>query len=464
MIVMVLNSKVLESLLEGYERPQRKCVGLTESEKALTRQLLAELDEIEALQAAKAAKEQQTIEEYLEAEKQELVFECDKKIALVNSILNDETTISFYGNDTVVDRLNLINLVESIPTNHEDSLLILTMDAYDCDETQALTKIALALNITNANEDCWFNKQLEVINYNNAILANPEQIAEKYPKVYSKIKEGDRTQRGYYTFLMDAFMAKIHRRGLFFEDKNAPLVTAESFRTVSTTLHVRMNTAFYNMNDLHNFGFTRKLTDEQLKKMSTAQYGEIKVFQRKMKHMAAHVKTITNYELVKWTDEVLAYAEEQIKSCKSKKVTHMSQNYFSMKAAGYSDTVSKKIDEQMNKKDKENIEALKKWARKKYEKTGRHFITNKEWEEQFNNPDKKNSIYAGKKKREAYRAIVLSSLDLVAVYATKDCREALQSTKKCKNQKFWENIKPQGHVYIKREMYEGCPKVFSLVK
>ena len=55
------------------------------------------------------------------------------------------------------------------------------MDAYDCDETQASTKIALALNITNTNEDCWFNKQLEVINYNNAILANPEQIKEKYP-------------------------------------------------------------------------------------------------------------------------------------------------------------------------------------------------------------------------------------------------------------------------------------------
>lgn len=455
---MFLDTKVLESLLEGYQ--PRKCEGLTKEDKALTEYLLKELDEIEALQAAK----EETIEEALEAERQQAMFECDKKIALVNKILNDEAIISLFGNESVSSMLELTTLIESIPTNHEDSLLILTMDAYDCDETQASTKIALALNITNTNEDCWFNKQLEVINYNNAILANPEQIKEKYPKVYSKIKEGDRTQRGYYEFLMDAFMAKIHRRGLFFEDKNAPLVTAESFRTVSTTLHVKMNTAFYNMNDLHNFGFTRKLTDDQLKKMSPAQYGEIKVFQRKMKHMAAHVKTITNYELIKWTDEVLAYAEEQIKNCKSKKLTHMSQNYISMKAAGYSDTVSKKIDEQMDQKDKENITTLKNWARDKYRAKGRQFITNKEWEEQFNNPEKKNSVYAGKNKREAYRTIVLSSLDLVAVYATKDCREALQSTKKCKNQKFWEGVNPQSHVYIKREMYEGCPKVFSLVK
>ncbi len=458
---MVLNIDKLNNLMEKLNVTEAsKKAGLTESDKALTEYLLKELDEIEALQTTK----EETLEEALEVEKQQVRFECDKKIALVDKILNDEAIISLYGNQSVSSRFELVTLIESIPTNHNDSLLILTMDAYDCDETQASTKIALALNITNANEDCWFNKQLEVINYNNEILANPEQIAEKYPKVYSKIKDGKRTQRGYYTFLMDAFMAKIHRRGLFFEDKDASLITAESFRTVSTTLHVRMNTAFYNMNDLHNFGFTRKLTDEQLKKMSPAQYGEIKVFQRKMKYLASHVKTITNYELVKWTDEVLAYAEEQIANCKSKKVTHMSQNYHSMKAAGYSDTVSKKIDEQINQKDKENIEILKNWARDKYRAKGRQFITNKEFEEQFNNPDKKNSVYAGIKKREAYRAIILSSLDLVAVYATKDCREALQSTKKCKNQKFWQGVSYQSHVYIKRELYEAYSKVFSLVR
>jgi hypothetical protein len=433
-------------------------IKLSEEVKAATKKMLKQI------KAVQETKEEETIEEVLEAERQQAIFECDKKLALVNSILNDEAIISLFGNESVSNMLELTTLIESVPTNHEDSLLILTMDAYDCDKVQASTKIALALNITNANEDCWFNKQLEVINYNNAILANPELIEEKYPKVYSKIKEGKRTQRGYYTFLMDAFMAKIHRRGLFFEDENAPLITAESFRTVSETLHVRMNTAFYNMNDLHNFGFTKKLTDDQLKKMSPAQYGEIKVFQRKMKYLASHVKTITNYELVKWTDDVLAYAEEQIVACKSKKVTHMSQNYHSMKAAGYSDTVSKKIDEQMNQKDKENITTLKNWAREKYKAKGRQFITNKEFEEQFNNPDKKNTVYAGKNKREAYRTIILSSLDLVAVYATKDCKEALQSIKKYKNEKFWEGVSPQSHIYIKREMYEGCPKVFSLVK
>lgn len=48
---MFLNQKVLESLLEGYQ--PRKCSGLTESDKALTQRLLAQLDEIEALQASK---------------------------------------------------------------------------------------------------------------------------------------------------------------------------------------------------------------------------------------------------------------------------------------------------------------------------------------------------------------------------------------------------------------------------
>lgn len=48
---MFLNQKVLESLLEGYQ--PRKCSGLTESDKAVTKQLLAQLDEIEALQASK---------------------------------------------------------------------------------------------------------------------------------------------------------------------------------------------------------------------------------------------------------------------------------------------------------------------------------------------------------------------------------------------------------------------------
>ena len=51
---MFLNEKVLESLLEGYQ--PRKCSGLTESDKAVTKYLLEQLDEIEALQAAKETK------------------------------------------------------------------------------------------------------------------------------------------------------------------------------------------------------------------------------------------------------------------------------------------------------------------------------------------------------------------------------------------------------------------------
>lgn len=425
-----------------------------------TENLLAAIEEVEALQVAK----EETVEEVLIAEEQVVQFECDRKAALVRNILNDEAIISLFGNESVSSRLDLIALVESIPTGCEDSLLILAIDAYNCNETQALTKIALALNITNTNEDCWFNKQLEIINYNNALLADPEQVKEKYPRVYSKLKEGKKTQRKYYTFLMEAFVAKLERRGLFFDDKKAPLITAESFRTISQTLRVKMDTARENMNDLHNFGFTRKLTDEQLKHMSPIQYGEIKIYQRKMKFMAEHVSTITNYELIKWTDDVLAYAEEQIINCRVKKVTHNAQNYHTMNAAGYTDTVSKKNNTEMDTKDAANLKALKDWAREKYKAKGRQFITNKEYQARFNDSNMKNPIFAGHKKQDSYRALLISDLDLVPVYATKDCRAALQSLKKTKTQKNWEGVSYTDHVYIKRELYEANTKVFSLVK
>lgn len=52
---MFLNEKVLENLLEGFKKPQRKC-GLSEFDKAQTKYLLEQLYEIEALQAAKETK------------------------------------------------------------------------------------------------------------------------------------------------------------------------------------------------------------------------------------------------------------------------------------------------------------------------------------------------------------------------------------------------------------------------
>ena len=51
-----LNEQVLNQLLEGYK--PRKCEGLTKEDKKVTEQLLAELDEIEALQAAKEVEEE----------------------------------------------------------------------------------------------------------------------------------------------------------------------------------------------------------------------------------------------------------------------------------------------------------------------------------------------------------------------------------------------------------------------
>lgn len=404
------------------------------------------------------------IVDVLETERKEIVFECDRKVRLVSDILSDENVIDLYGNQTVKSRPHFISIVESIPTGEEDSLLILTMDAYDCNETQALTKIALALNISNENEDCWFHKQLETIRYNKALLDNPEQIAEQYPKVYSKIRDSKKSQRKFYEFLIEAFEAKLERRGLFFEDENAPLITAESFKTVSTKLRVRRDTAKANMNDLHNFGFTRKLTDDQLKKLSPVQYGEIKVYQRKMQFIASHVKTITNYELIKWDDSILAYAEEQILNCKTKKLTHKAQNFNTMSAIGYDDTVSKRDNQEMDEQDKDNMRKLKKWARKKYEKQGRQFITDKELKERFNNTDVKNPIFAGKKKQEVYRTLLIDELDLVAIYATKECRMMFQSLRKTTNKKDWQGVAYQSHVYVKREMYEANTKIFSLVK
>lgn len=404
------------------------------------------------------------IVDVLETERKEIVFECDRKLRLVSDILSDENVISLYGNQTVANREEFMALVKSIPTGEKDSLLILTMDAYDCNETQALTKIALALNISNKDSNCWFNQQLETINYNKALLENIEQIAKQYPKVYSKLRDGERTQRKYYIFLLEAFEAKLERRGLFFTGDNAPLITAESFRTVSKTLRVRLNTARDNMDDLHNFGFTRKLTNEQLKELSPIQYGEIKTFQRKMKYIAAHVQTITNYELIRWTDDVLANAEQQIIHCNSSKLTHQAHNFHTMNAVGYSDTVSKRLNKEFDEIDKKNLRILKKWAKEKFRDKGCQFITSKEWTEQFNNPDKKNTVYAGSVRKETYRVLIMSDLDLVAVYATKECREVLQSSKKYKNKKSWQGVAYQSQIYIKRELYEANTKIFSLVK
>ena len=58
----------------------------------------------------------------------------------------------------------------------------------------------------------------------------------------------------------------------------------------------------------------------------------------------------------------------------------------------------------------------------------------------------------------------MSDLDLVAVYATKECREVLQSSKKYKNKKSWQGVAYQSQIYIKRELYEANTKIFSLVK
>ena len=445
-------NKFMEQLMDERDAKE-KALGFSQTTSEMRHILRSTIEEPE-----------QNIEDILESEQKEIIFECDRKLRLVSDILSDENVIDLYGNQTVGSRPEFIALVESIPTGHKDSLLILTMDAYDCNETQALTKIALALNISNKDSNCWFHKQLETIRYNMALLENPEQIAEQYPKVYSKLRDGKNSQRKFFTFLMEAFETKLERRGLFFEDTNAPLITAESFKTVSTTLRVRRDTAQCNMNDMHNFGFTRKLTDDQLKKLSPRQYGEIKVYQRKMQFIASHVKTITNYELIRWDDSILAYAEEQIINCKTRKLTHKSQNFNTMSAIGYDDTVSKKDNQEMDKQDKDNMRKLKKWARKKYEKQGRQFITDKELRERFNDSDNKNPIFAGKKKQEVYRTLLIDDLDLVAIYATKECREMLQSLRKTTNKKDWQGIAYQSHIYVKREMYEANTKIFSLVK
>lgn len=421
-------------------------------------------DFVDELNDFMAQEEQDDIVEILEAEAREKAFKREKEILIIDRLVN-ETTRDLYGNDTVKNEKHLVRILESIETGEDENIIEMVQDAYTtdnmkCTRTQAISKLAIALNLYPEGTN-WFQNQIEIIKHNNALLKNPEVIKDVYPRVYSKIKEGS-PSRKYYVKLMYEFQEMLERSGIFYSSaRDTAVICSVSIRYVKGE-NSSNKTASSNMNDLHVYGFTRKLTDDEVMDLSITKYDEIVRF----KKMLRVGNTINNYLLIKWTPEVLEKAEERISYCRIKKLTHASQNYHTMRVAGFGDTITKISDKSKKKflsdRDLENIKTLYNWAREKYKSKGCGFISKKDWEEQFNNPERPHPIYCGERKRQMYRVIIMHKLDLVPVYTTKALKKALQKGKN-KNTKVWRGVAAQSHTLIKRNFYESHKDVLSLI-
>lgn len=425
------------------------------------------LDEIlEDLMKETPIKEEpvEDISEIFEAEARKEELKKEKELLIVDRLV-DEFTRDLYGNDVVESEEHLVSILESIETGENENIIEMVQDAYTrdnniCTRTQAITKLAIALNLYPEGTN-WFKEQIEIIKHNNALLNNPESIKDVYPRVYSKIKVGA-FSRKYYVKLMYEFQEMLERRGLFYKSNTPTLISSISISHVSNDRAGARYTASTNMNDLHNYGFTRKLTDDEVMDLSITKYDEIMRFKR----MLRVGNTINNYLLIKWTPEVLEKADERILYCKVRKLTHASQNYHTMRVVGFGDTITKISDNSKKKtlsdKDLENIKALYTWARDKFRGKGCRFINKKDWEEQFNNPNRPHPIFCSERKKQMYRVIIMYKLDLVPVYTTKALKTALQKGKN-KNTKVWRGVAAQSHTLIKRSFYEEHKDVLSLI-
>jgi hypothetical protein len=182
---------------------------------------------------------------------------------------------------------------------------------------------------------------------------------------------------------------------------------------------------------------TNKLTDDIVMSLDTEHYDRIMGLKGQ-----GYRRTITSYELILWTNDVLQSANDKLVECRVMKQTHKAQTYQSMKAIG-DGAVSNKADTLMDSTDRANINSLKKWARKKVlDKTGCGFFTKADWATRFNDSSKPDStIWAGEKRQQEYLAIVMAELHLVSMNATKKLKQHMCSTKLNK-------VKHQCHVII----------------
>ena len=452
-------NKFMDQLMSG--RPQVKCAGLTAEDKAITKQLLAQLDEIETVQAVQqpevdfidelnefmAQEEMNFCEEVdaaieeaerlyteeLVAKQEEVQLDCDKNLVILDYVLNNDDMKNLYGNKTIKRHRELAPLLNKVPTGCKKSLIEIAMSSYRCTYNQAMSKLAKEFNI-NYNHDTWFTKQMEILEHNRNLLLNPSEIVIKYPQLWSKMKKEAR-MRKYFLFLLDLFQTQIEQKGVSYKATSKPLIASASYGFISSSLGKSYEAVVKNMNALAQLHLTRKLTDKKVKQIDKEMHGRILELATRWK------KTITTYELILWDEELLQYVNDKLQENKRNKVTYKGQTANSLAAIGDRDVLNKS-NKELSQKEKDDIATLKKWFRHKiFDKDGCGFVTKNDYESRFNNPNQKNTIWAGSKKQAEYLQIIFSELNLKSEYASKEVKSLIPG-KKIKN------IDHRTHVYI----------------
>lgn len=379
----------------------------------------------------KEAETLETKELLVQAEK--LATVSDKNSFILNELLVNEDILAEFANKVITKEKQLEQVLYDIPTDCDKSIIELAMSAYDCSYKQAITKLAIALNI-NYSRDTPFKTTLEAIQHNRELLSNPREIVIRYPKLWNKMKK-QAHMRKYFLFLLDLLQTQLEHKGISY--KGESLLASASFGFIAKSLGKDTGSVRRNMNTIARYGMTNKLTDDIVMSLDTEHYEKIIALKNK-----GCRRTITSYELILWTNDVLQLANDKVIECRAMKQTHRAQTYQSMSVVG-DGAVSNKADTLMDPTDRANINSLKKWARKKVlDKTGCGFFTKADWATRFNDSSKPAStIWAGEKKQQEYLAIVMAELNLISMNATKQLKQHMCSTKLNK-------VKHQCHVII----------------
>ena len=358
---------------------------------------------------------------------QEQQFECDRKLAIVNSILENEDMVSIYGNKTIKKHREIAPKLNMIPTGCEESLIELAMGGYRCTYNQAVSKLCKALNI-NYDHKTWFKVCDESLDNNKEIVNNPLMVRAKYPKLARYVKYMD-----HFLSLMET---QLEHNGVSYRGGKKPLLGSASVGFITKTISTKASysTVYKNMNILAMIGATRKLTDEEVKAIDPERYEQIMSLKR-----SEEESTITTYELILWTDEVLKAMNDILTEKQRTRATNAGQCHMMLDAIGYSDVISKskKI---LTDDDKVIIADLMKWARKKaIDSTGCGFITSADIDARFNTIKKEYGIIVRKDKRNKYITKVMADLGLTYEFVSKELKSIINSKKlnKIEKGKVW---------------------------
>lgn len=383
------------------------------------------------------------------------VSTVSKAKRVLNGLLTDDF-IALFGNETVENEEQLIELLESVDTGVEDNLIQLKMIADGCPEKVAITRLAVELNLQPEGE-IWFKKQMEIVENNMQLLENLEVIAEKYPRLYSKLYSGEKYTVSYkcLEFLMAHLKERLEYLGVFFKSsKNANVFAPATFHYVATRTSCNYGTVRNNVSTLDKAGLVRKLTDKEVMDLSLSYYIE-----RKKYKTNSYNKSTTTYLLIEWTEDVLESANDFLAGTRQNKTGQRGTTYQTEKARGNETTLSKVSDKKMSEKDKEAMASLRNWARQKInKKTGAHFFTKADFESRFNNKDKKGTIHAGKVKQTTYLKLLVAQLDLVAIQPTKANKAALEPYLSSKVN----NVDYRKDIFISRELFERINETINL--